>query len=105
VRTDPNTDCLALFGSKSASDPIVCGTPNLGGVNNCRDALTFPKRSATDNTIVFAPGQVIDWWVPSQSVPPAIMVNPTETGGGETYVISATLGNQSVTITIPVHGR
>jgi len=101
VRTDPNTDCLALFGGHSASDPVVCGVPNLGGVNNCSDALTFPKRSATANAIVFAPGQAIDWWVPSQSVPPAIMVN--QAGAGTTYVISATLGAQSITITIPVH--
>ena len=101
VRTDPKTDCLALFGGNSASDPTVCAVPNIGGVNNCSDALTFPKRSATASAIIFAPGQEIDWRVPSQSVPPAIVVN--QAGAGATYVINATLGDQSITITIPVH--
>lgn len=102
VRTDPKTDCLALFGGQSASDPTVCAVPQLGGMNNCSDALTLPKRSASDDAVVVAPGERIAWPIPSESVPPAVMVN--QAGGRATnYVISATLGNQSITITVPVH--
>jgi hypothetical protein len=102
VRTDPMTDCLALFGGQSASDPTVCAVPELGGVNNCSDALTLPKRYSSDNAIVVAPGQKIAWPIPSQSVPLAVTVNQVGSGA-RTYVISATLGAQSITITVPVH--
>jgi hypothetical protein len=74
--------------------------PKLGGVNNCSDALTLPKRSASDNAVVVAAGEEIAWWLPSQSFPPAVIVNQAAT-----YVISATLGAQSITITIPVHDK
>ena len=101
VRTDPTTDCLALFGGSSASEPTVCAVPNLGGANNCANSLTLPKRSATGDTVVVPPGGTVDWRLPSLSVPPAITVTGA-TGGQADYAISATLGNQSITITIPV---
>ncbi len=100
VRTEPKTDCLVLYGGQSASDSTVCAVPKLGGVNNCSDALTLPKRSASDNAVVVAAGEEIAWWLPSQSFPPAVIVNQAAT-----YVISATLGAQSITITIPVHDK
>ena len=101
VRTEPPTDCLALFGGSSASEPTVCAVPNLGGVNKCTDSLTLPKRSATGDTVVVPPGGTVDWRLPSQSVPPAITVTGA-VGGQADYAISATLGKQSITITIPV---
>ena len=102
VLTEPQDDCLTLFTGNDPSDHTVCAVPNLGGMNNCSDALTFPKRSESAIAVAFAPGQDIAWLVPSQSVPPAIMVN--QVGGNTTdYVILATLGSQSITITIPVH--
>jgi hypothetical protein len=102
VRTVPTTDCLTLFTGNSPTDHTVCQVPQLAGVNNCSDTLTFPKRSASAIAVTFVPGQDIAWLVPSQSVSPAIMVN--QVGGNTTdYVIIATLGSQSITITIPVH--
>jgi hypothetical protein len=54
-------DCLALFGGHSASEPAVCAVPRLGGVNNCTDDLTLPKRLTNDETVVVAPGGTVDW--------------------------------------------
>jgi hypothetical protein len=102
VRTDPTTDCLTLFGGESPTDDSVCGVPQLNGVNNCSDALNMPSVSTIAPAAVFAPGQDIAWAVPEHSDPPALLVN--HPGGGTTeYVISAALGSQSITITIPVH--
>ncbi len=102
VSAEPKTDCLTLYTGNSATDHTVCAVPELGGVNNCTDALTLPKRSEGDNAVVVAPGRAISWWPPTKSVPPAVMVN--QAGSSTTdYVISATLGVQNITITIPVH--
>jgi hypothetical protein len=102
VRTDPQTDCLALYGGQSASDPTVCATPQLGGVNNCSDPLTLPGRSPTSDPVVIAAGAKIAYPIPDPSAQPAISV--THPGSHATdYAIVASLGAQSVTITIPVH--
>jgi len=102
VSAEPKTNCLTLYTGNSATDHTVCAVPDLGGVNHCTDPLTLPKRSDGDNLVVVAPGETISWRLPTKSVPPAVMVN--QAGFSTTdYVISATLGTQNVTITIPVH--
>ena len=104
VSTEPPTDCLTLFAGDSPSDTTVCAVPELGGVNNCTDPLTLPKLSAGSNAVVVASGEKIAWWLPSQSVSPGVTV--TQAGVGVTnYVISATLGAQSITITLPVRSN
>jgi hypothetical protein len=100
VITEPKTDCLTLYTGDSSIDHVVCAVPHLAGVNNCTEILTLPKVSLGDNAVV--PGGNISWWPPTKSVPPMIMVNQTGSSTTE-YVISATLGAQNVTITIPVH--
>jgi len=100
VRTEPKTDCLTLYTGHSSTDHPVCAVPHLAGVNNCTDTLTLPQGSDGDNAAV--PGEEISWWPPTKSVPPMIMVNQAGSSTTE-YVISATLGHQNVTITIPVH--
>lgn len=101
VLTEPTTGCLALFGGLSASQATVCSVPSLGGVNNCTDNLTLPKRSETGEPVVVPPGGNIDWRLPSQSVSPGITITGTA-GSRADYAIKATLGNQSITITISV---
>jgi hypothetical protein len=101
VRTEPAADCLTLFGGNSPTDNTVCAVPELGGVNNCTDSLTLPKLSASGNVVVVASGERIAWLLPSQSAPPDVAV--VKAGGGLTnYVVSAMLGAQSITITVPV---
>jgi hypothetical protein len=102
VQTAPQTDCLALFGGQSASDPTVCAVPELGGVNNCGDALTLPKRFASDSAVVVAPGAKIVWPIPSGSVAPAVTITHP-LAGATNYAIDALLGSENVTITVPVH--
>jgi hypothetical protein len=102
VRTEPQTDCLTLYTGDSPTDRTVCAVPELGGMNNCAAALTLPKLSEGSTAVVVAPGGKISWRPPTKSVPPMIMVNRVGSNATE-YVISATLGTGSVTITIPVH--
>jgi len=102
VRTEPQTDCLQLYAGQSASDPTVCAVPQLGGVNNCSEALTLPSGTSTGDPVVVAPGAKIVYPIAYQSVPPSIIV--TERGSSATdYVIIASVGDQAVTITVPVH--
>jgi hypothetical protein len=104
VSTEPVTDCLTLFAGDSPGDTTVCEVPELGGANNCSDALTLPKLSASGKAVVVAPGEKIAWWLPSQSVPPGITV--TQAAGGVTnYVVNATLGPQRITMTLVVRNK
>jgi hypothetical protein len=101
VRVEPATDCLVLYAG-SADTHRVCAVAQLGGVNNCSEALTLPPLSATDKAVVVAPGGKVAWWLPTEAVPPA--VTTTQVGYGPTnYVIRAALGDQSITITVPIH--
>ena len=101
VSMEPAADCLTLFVGDSPTDTTVCAVPELGGVNNCTDTLTLPKLSASGDVVVVASGDKIAWWLPRQSAPPGVAV--VQAGAGLTnYVISATLGAQSITITVPV---
>jgi hypothetical protein len=102
VRSDPNTECLTLYGGQSPTDPTVCAVPELGGVNGCSEPLTLPARVTGGEPLVVQPGAKIAYPLPDQSVPPAITV-VDRSGGARDYVIVAALGDQSVTLTIPVH--
>jgi hypothetical protein len=102
VRTDPQTECLHLFAGQDENNPTVCAVPQLGGVNNCSETLTFPKLSETGTAVAVAPGGQIVWPIPAESVAPSVVV--TERGSdARTYTIVATLGEQPITITVPVH--
>jgi len=102
VRTEPQTDCLELYNGESASDTRVCGTPQLGGVNHCSEALTLPSGSPTREPVVVAPDGKIVYPIPYTSVPPDITVTYRGSGAAD-YVIVASLGDQPVTITVSKH--
>jgi hypothetical protein len=100
VSVVPATPCLMLFGGQSASDDIVCAVPQLGGENDCADALTLPAPPAGGAPIVVAPGARIAYPVGGD---PRSGLTITTAGGTTSYAIAAMVGSQSVTITIPVH--
>jgi hypothetical protein len=102
VRAEPQTDCLELYTGESASDTRVCGTPQLGGVNHCSEALTLPSGSPTREPLVIAPDGKIVYAIPYTSAPPAITVTSRGSGAMD-YVIIASLGDQPITITVAVH--
>ena len=100
VRVSPSTPCLDLFAGHSRNDPGVCGAPDLHGTNDCAETLTLPPTVAGGESKVIEPGQEIFYSLDG-SVPPGI----TKSGNNEAfrYVISATLGEQNITINVSVH--
>jgi hypothetical protein len=95
----PATACLMLWGGQSATDDVVCATPQLSGWNHCTQALTLPASSAGGSPVVVAPGSKIAYPVGGNQ--PGVTI--TVAGGTATYTIDAMLDTTSLTITIPVH--
>jgi hypothetical protein len=102
VTTDPQTECLHLFAGQHENDPTVCAVPQLGGTNNCNETLNLPKVSETGTPMAVAPGGKIAWRLPEKSVAPGVVVT-ARGSDARTYTVMATLGDQPITITVPVH--
>jgi hypothetical protein len=100
VEVVPAAPCLTLFGGQSATDDVVCAVPQLGGQNGCADALTLPAPPAGGAPVVVPAGAKIDYPVGGDARPGLTV---TTAGGTTRYAISATLGAEAITITIPVH--
>jgi hypothetical protein len=94
----PATACLMLWGGQSATDDVVCATPQLSGWNNCTQALTLPGPPLGGAAIVVGPGSRIAYPVGDTRAG----VTVTVAGGTTTYTIDAMLDTTSLTITIPV---
>lgn len=94
VRTDPETKCLSLHLGHVYSDAGSCSIPSLEGVNNCSEKLTLSPGD------VFAPGDKIAWAI-NERLDGVTVINHGD--DDRDYVIAATLGSESLTITLTVH--
>lgn len=102
VNVTPRSECLKLWAGSSATDPLACGMPSLGGTNDCSEPLTFPKRFDADEPLVVAPGQSFEWRFPVQSVAPDIVAVHHDSNRDD-YSVVARLGDRRITIAVATH--
>jgi hypothetical protein len=93
VRVAPATSCLKLEVG------TICGDAELEGPNDCTEALVLPPPSPDGEAVRVEPGASTRYTMSSKS--PGIRIS----SGDDTtnWVISALLGEQPITITVPIH--
>src|SRR5688572_1201699 len=93
VRVAPATSCLKLDVG------TICGDAELKGSNECSEALVLPPPTPDGEAVRVEPGASTRYSMNPKS--PGIRI----ISGDDTrnWVISALLGEQSITITVPIH--
>lgn len=93
VRVAPATSCLKLEVG------TICGYPELEGSNGCTEALILPPSSSSGEAVRVEAGASVFYGMDSKS-PGIRIVSGDDTSN---WVISALLGEQTITITVPIH--
>jgi hypothetical protein len=78
---------------------LSLGAVAVGVGSGC---MNLPKVSETGTPVSVAPGGKIVWRLPEKSVAPGVVVT-ARGSDARTYTVIATLGDQPITITVPVH--
>src|SRR5690242_10857751 len=98
VTITPAERCLTVFAGQSATDPTVCGDPDLTIKNSCSDALVLPAATDGSASITIAAG------ASGTYQPPASAAKAGSNGNG-TYTIDAQLGTTPIVIAFDVHRK
>jgi hypothetical protein len=93
VQVAPATSCLKLEVG------TICGDAELEGSNDCTEALILPPSSSGGEAVRVEPGALVRYTMDRKS--PGIRI--ISSGDITNWVISASLGEQAITITVPVH--
>ena len=93
VLVAPATSCLKLEVG------TICGDAELEGSNDCTEALVLPPSSPDGEPVRVEPGATMLYAMHPKS-PGIRLISGSET---TVWVISALLGDQTITIAVPVH--
>ena len=93
VRVAPATSCLKLEVGP------ICGDAELEGTNDCTEALVLPPPSTGGEAVRVEPGASMRYTMDPES-PGIRIISGDDTSN---WVISALLGEQTITITVPIH--
>jgi hypothetical protein len=93
VQVAPATSCLKLEVG------TICGDAELEGSNDCTEPLILPPPSPGGEVVRVEPGASTRYTMNAKS--PGIRI--ISTSDTTNWVISALLGEQTITITVPIH--
>jgi hypothetical protein len=93
VQVSPATSCLKLEVG------TICGEPDMEGSNGCSETLFLPPQGPGGQAVRVEPGASTRYTMKRDS--PGIRI--ISAGDNRNWVISALLGEQAITITVPIH--